>query len=49
VRGVSLHIDLGGGHPLLGRSTPDLALADGRRFGRLQSAGAVGSSMSLMT
>ena len=30
--GVALHYDLGGGHPLVGRSAPDFAFADGRRL-----------------
>src|SRR5471032_1786033 len=33
VWGVSLRYDLGDAHPLLGRSAPDLALADGTRLG----------------
>ena len=32
VLGVSLRHDLGGSHPLVGRSAPDLALADGTRL-----------------
>ncbi len=35
VWGVSLRYDLGGGHPLVGRSTPDFELADGTRLGEL--------------
>ncbi|GKQ55748.1 FAD-dependent monooxygenase [Bradyrhizobium sp. Ce-3] len=35
VRGVSLRYDLGGGHPLVGRSAPDFALACGMRLGEL--------------
>jgi len=35
VWGVSLCYDLGGDHPLVGRSAPDFALADGRRLGEL--------------
>lgn len=31
--GVSLHYDLGGGHPLVGHSAPDFELADGTRLG----------------
>ncbi|WP_202753889.1 FAD-dependent monooxygenase [Burkholderia cenocepacia] len=31
--GVSLAYDLGGGHPLVGRSVPDFELADGTRLG----------------
>jgi 2-polyprenyl-6-methoxyphenol hydroxylase-like FAD-dependent oxidoreductase len=33
VWGVSLQYDLGGSHPLAGRSAPDLALADGSKLG----------------
>ncbi|CAN7279516.1 FAD-dependent monooxygenase [Rhizobium rhizogenes] len=33
VWGVSLHYDLGGSHPLVGRSAPDFELADGRKLG----------------
>ncbi|MFS3135634.1 FAD-dependent monooxygenase [Gluconacetobacter sacchari] len=33
--GVSLRYDLGGRHPLVGRSVPDFALTDGLRLGRL--------------
>ena len=33
VWGVSLRYDLGGGHPLVGRSVPDVALVDGTRLG----------------
>ncbi len=33
VWGVSLRYDLGGSHPLVGRSAPDFALADGSRLG----------------
>ena len=35
VWGVSLRYDLGGAHPLLGRSVPDFELADGSRVGPL--------------
>jgi 2-polyprenyl-6-methoxyphenol hydroxylase-like FAD-dependent oxidoreductase len=35
VWGVSLRYDLGGGHPLVGRSAPDFELADGTRLGEL--------------
>ncbi|UGA47898.1 FAD-dependent monooxygenase [Bradyrhizobium quebecense] len=35
VWGVSLRYDLGGGHPLVGRSAPDFALASGKRLGEL--------------
>ena len=33
VWGVSLRYDLGGGHPLVGRSAPDFEFADGTRLG----------------
>lgn len=33
VWGVSLRYDLGGGHPLVGRSAPDIELTDGTRLG----------------
>jgi 2-polyprenyl-6-methoxyphenol hydroxylase-like FAD-dependent oxidoreductase len=33
VWGVSLHYELGGGHPLVGRSAPDFAFTDGTRLG----------------
>lgn len=39
VWGVTLRYDLGGGHPLVGRSVPDFALADGRRAGALLREG----------
>jgi len=35
VWGVSLRYDLGGSHPLVGRSAPDFELADGTRLGEL--------------
>jgi 2-polyprenyl-6-methoxyphenol hydroxylase-like FAD-dependent oxidoreductase len=35
VWGVMLEYDLGGDHPLIGRSCPDFELADGRRLGEL--------------
>ena len=35
VWGVSLRYDLGGGHPLMGRSAPDFELADGSKLGDL--------------
>ncbi|MBW7973509.1 FAD-dependent monooxygenase [Bradyrhizobium sp. BR 10289] len=39
VRGVSLRYDLGGRHPLVGRSVPDFELSDGTRIGeRLRDA-----------
>jgi 2-polyprenyl-6-methoxyphenol hydroxylase-like FAD-dependent oxidoreductase len=39
VRGVSLRYDLGGSHPLVGRSAPDFELRDGTTVGeRLRSA-----------
>lgn len=37
--GVSLHYDLGGSHPLVGRSAPDFELAGGTRIGDLLRAG----------
>jgi 2-polyprenyl-6-methoxyphenol hydroxylase-like FAD-dependent oxidoreductase len=39
VSGVSLRYDLGGDHPLIGRSAPDFELADGRRLGELLAGG----------
>ena len=39
VWGVSLRYDLGGGHPLVGRSAPDFELADGTRLGELLRTG----------
>ena len=39
VWGVSLRLDLGGGHPLVGRSAPDFELADGTRLGELLRTG----------
>ncbi|QKC82766.1 FAD-dependent monooxygenase [Mesorhizobium sp. NZP2077] len=39
VWGVSLRYDLGGSHPLVGRSAPDFELADGTRLGELLSNG----------
>jgi len=39
VWGVSLRYDLGGSHPLVGRSAPDFELADGKRVGDLLRAG----------
>jgi 2-polyprenyl-6-methoxyphenol hydroxylase-like FAD-dependent oxidoreductase len=35
VWGVSLHYDLGRGHPLVGRSAPDFELVDGTKLGEL--------------
>ncbi len=35
VSGVSLRYDLGGAHPLVGRSVPDFELVDGTRIGEL--------------
>jgi 2-polyprenyl-6-methoxyphenol hydroxylase-like FAD-dependent oxidoreductase len=35
VWGVSLRYDLGGGHPLVGRSAPDFELVDGTKLGEL--------------
>ncbi|HVT06798.1 MAG TPA: FAD-dependent monooxygenase [Polyangia bacterium] len=40
VWGVSLRYDLGGEHPLVGRSCPDFQLADGARVGTLLRRGA---------
>lgn len=37
--GVSLRYDLGGSHPLAGRSAPDFELADGTRLGMLLEKG----------
>jgi 2-polyprenyl-6-methoxyphenol hydroxylase-like FAD-dependent oxidoreductase len=37
--GVSLRYDLGGGHPLVGRSAPDFELADGTKLGDLLGTG----------
>jgi 2-polyprenyl-6-methoxyphenol hydroxylase-like FAD-dependent oxidoreductase len=39
VWGVSLRYDLGGSHPLIGRSVPDFELVDGRKIGELLSKG----------
>ena len=39
VWGLSLRYDLGGGHPLVGRSAPDIELADGERLGTLLREG----------
>ena len=39
VWGVSLRYDLGGEHPLVGRSAPDFELADGTRLGDLLGTG----------
>ncbi len=39
VWGVAQQLDLGVGHPLVGRSAPDFQLADGRRMGELLRAG----------
>ncbi len=39
VWGVSLRYDLGGGHPLAGRSAPDFAFADGTKLGELLRTG----------
>ena len=39
VWGVSLRLDLGGGHPLVGRGVPDFKLADGTRIGELLRTG----------
>ena len=39
VWGVSLRYDLGGGHPLVGRSAPDFELGDGTRMSKLLRTG----------
>jgi 2-polyprenyl-6-methoxyphenol hydroxylase-like FAD-dependent oxidoreductase len=39
VWGVSLRYDLGGGHPLVGRSAPDFELVDGTKLGALLKEG----------
>ena len=39
VWGVSLRYDLGGGHPLVGRSAPDFELGDGTRISELLRTG----------
>lgn len=39
VWGVSLRYDLGGSHPLVGRSAPDFELADGTKLGELLTKG----------
>jgi 2-polyprenyl-6-methoxyphenol hydroxylase-like FAD-dependent oxidoreductase len=39
VWGVSLRYDLGGSHPLVGRSAPDFELADGTKLGELLRKG----------
>ncbi|MBA0280765.1 FAD-dependent oxidoreductase [Stenotrophomonas maltophilia] len=39
VWGVSQQLDLGNGHPLVGRSVPDFRLADGRRMGEVLRTG----------
>ncbi|KJF75072.1 FAD-dependent monooxygenase [Agrobacterium arsenijevicii] len=39
VWGISLHYDLGGNHPLVGRNVPDFELADGRKIGELLREG----------
>ena len=39
VWGVSLRYDLGGGHPLVGRSAPDFELVDGTKLGELLRKG----------
>lgn len=39
VWGVSLRYDLGGGHPLVGRSAPDFALTDGTTLGERMREG----------
>jgi 2-polyprenyl-6-methoxyphenol hydroxylase-like FAD-dependent oxidoreductase len=39
ISGIGLRYDLGGGHPLIGRSAPDFELEDGRRLGTLLQSG----------
>lgn len=39
VWGVSLRYDLGGSHPLIGRSAPDFELSDGTKLGDLLRTG----------
>jgi len=39
VRGISLRYELGGNHPLVGRSAPDFELADGSKLGKLLNDG----------
>ncbi|MFL9863724.1 FAD-dependent monooxygenase [Paraburkholderia fungorum] len=39
VWGISLRYDLGGNHPLVGRSAPDFELTDGTKLGELLSKG----------
>ncbi|WP_433664096.1 FAD-dependent oxidoreductase [Nocardia sp. CA-128927] len=39
VSGASIHYDLGGEHPLVGRDAPDFQLADGTRLGDLMQDG----------
>ena len=39
VWGVSLRYDLGGSHPLVGRSAPDFELIDGTKLGELMRNG----------
>ncbi len=39
VWGISLRYDLGGGHPLVGRSAPNFELADGTKLGELLRKG----------
>jgi 2-polyprenyl-6-methoxyphenol hydroxylase-like FAD-dependent oxidoreductase len=39
VRGVFMHYDLGGGHPLVGRSVPNFELEDGTTIGELMCDG----------
>lgn len=39
VWGVSVRYDLGGGHPLVGRSAPDFELVDGTKLGELLRSG----------
>jgi 2-polyprenyl-6-methoxyphenol hydroxylase-like FAD-dependent oxidoreductase len=39
ISGVSMHYDLGGGHPLVGRSAPDFELEEGKRLGEFLRGG----------
>jgi hypothetical protein len=39
VWGISTHYDLGGGHPLVGRSVPNFEFDDGARLGELMHDG----------
>jgi len=39
ISGIALHYDLGGNHPLIGRSAPDFEFGDGTRLGVLLHSG----------